>query len=169
MTRAVIALGSNLGDRVEFLNAAIAVLDEVEGIQVLKVSPWVESIAHTAVGPDAAAPRYANGVAIIESQLSAAETLREMHEIEGILGRPIEHERFSSRTLDLDLVVFGELTQRFSELTLPHPRAHERVFVLQPWLWLEPDAQIPGRGRVADLLAACPQAERDALIPLESR
>lgn len=169
MTRAVIALGSNLGNRVEFLTAAIAALEEVEGIRVLAVSPWYESIAHTATGPDAAAPRYANGVAIIDSQLSAEETLREMHEVEGILGRPIDHERFSSRTLDLDLIVFDQLSQRSSALTLPHPRAHERVFVLRPWLDLDPDAELPGRGRVEDLLAACRHAERDALTPLEPR
>ncbi len=166
MTRAVIALGSNLGERADFLDAAVAALAEIDGLRVVAVSPWYESVAHTLDGPDPSKPRYLNGVALVDAELSAVDTLHALHTLEAQLGRPTEHAKWADRTLDLDLIVFGEDQSATEQLTLPHPRAHERVFVLQPWLDLDPAAHIPGFGPVAELLTATPATERAALTQL---
>ena len=169
MTRAIVALGSNLGDRVDYLDAAIAAFDDVHGLTVLAVSPWYESIAHTVTGPDANRPRYLNGAALIDTALSPIETLHALLQLEALLGRPSEHAPWSDRTLDLDLIVFDGITMRTPELTLPHPRAHERVFVLQPWWDIEPDAEIAEHGPIALLLEQCPADERAALSRVGAR
>ena len=164
MTRAVIALGSNLGDRGEFLQYALDALAELG--EVVAVSDWFESIAHTVHGVDPDAPRYLNGVALLETELEAAALLAELHRVEAEAGRE-RGERWADRTLDLDLIVFGELTSDAPELTLPHPRAAERVFVLAPWLDVNPDAVLPGRGRVDVLLGRLSPVERASLCRLE--
>ena len=166
MTLAVVALGSNLGARAEFLDAAVSALGDVDGFRVVRVSPWYESIAHTLNGPDASLPRYLNGVIQLDSSHSARDTLRLLLQLETLLGRPSDHGRWTERTIDLDLIMFGDLDSDEPDLTLPHPHAHERVFVLQPWNDIDPDAELPGFGSVADLLAHCPADERAALTPL---
>ncbi|MFM6974654.1 MAG: 2-amino-4-hydroxy-6-hydroxymethyldihydropteridine diphosphokinase [Agromyces sp.] len=163
MTVAIVALGSNLGDSLDTLARAVAALDADPSVHVRAVSPWYSSIAHAADGPAADAPRYVNGVAIVDADCSALELLRCLQLIEVELGRPADHARWTDRTVDLDLIVFGGEHHVGGDLTVPHPRAHERIFVLQPWSDLDPNAEIPGRGAVAELIARCPEDERAAL------
>jgi len=147
--RAVIALGGNLGDRHETLDDAVTRLSGHDGITVVAVSSYVETVAVRIDGPDADAPRYLNAVAIVETSLGAEALHGVLQEIESALGRE-RRERWGDRTIDLDLIDFAG--QRFSTaaLTVPHPRAHERLFVLEPWLEIDPQAAIPGIGSVAD-------------------
>ena len=152
MTRAVIAMGANLGDRAETIADAIERLKATDGVDVVAVSELVETVAIRPDGPDDTHPNYLNGVAIVDTTLSAASLLATLHEIEDDHGRT-RTERWGDRTLDLDLIVFGNLNED-GNLVVPHPRAHERSFVLGPWLSLDPEATIPGRGLVRDLLAA---------------
>lgn len=152
MTRAVIAVGANLGDRAETIAAAIEHLGATDSVEVVAVSELVETVAIRPDGPDDTHPNYLNGVAIVDTTLSAASLLAVLHSIEDDHGRT-RIERWGDRTLDLDLIVFGDLIED-GNLVVPHPRAHERSFVLGPWLSLDPDASIPGRGLVRDLLAA---------------
>jgi 2-amino-4-hydroxy-6-hydroxymethyldihydropteridine diphosphokinase len=152
MTRAVVAMGANLGDRAETIADAIERLRATDGVDVVAVSELVETVAIRPDGPDDTHPNYLNGVAIVDTTLSAAGLLAVLHAIEDDHGRT-RTERWGDRTLDLDLIVFGDLIED-GNLVIPHPRAHERSFVLGPWLILDPDASIPGRGPVSDLLAA---------------
>jgi 2-amino-4-hydroxy-6-hydroxymethyldihydropteridine diphosphokinase len=149
MTRAVIALGANLGDREETLAAAVADINASDGITVLAESPLVSTVAVTEAGPDESHPAYLNGVVIVETDISAHTLLAMLHDIELRHGR-VRNERWGDRTLDLDLIVYGDLIEN-GNLVVPHPRAHERRFVLDPWLAVEPDAVIPGRGFIRDL------------------
>lgn len=143
-------MGANLGDRSATISAAIERLGATDGVDVVAVSTLGESIALRPEGPDATHPNYLNGVAIVDTTLSAPALLAVLHAIEDDFGRT-RTERWGDRTLDLDLIVFGNLVED-GNLVVPHPRAHERTFVLGPWLELDPDAAIPGRGRVQDLL-----------------
>lgn len=149
MTRAVIALGANLGDREETLAAAVADLGAIDGIIVIAESPLVSTVAVTEAGPDETHPAYLNGVVIVDTDISAHTLLAMLHDIELRHGR-VRAERWGDRTLDLDLIVYGDLIEN-GNLVVPHPRAHERRFVLDPWLAVDPDAVIPGRGFVRDL------------------
>jgi len=168
VTSAVIALGANLGDRAAALRGAVAALDDTEGVVLQAVSSVVET--EPVGGPDQ--PRYLNAVAVVDTTLSPAELLTACHAIETTFGR-IRQERWGARTLDLDLIAYGEPgtpTEVVSDapaLVLPHPRAHERAFVLEPWAELQPDAvlRLPGGGvrAVRDLLAVA--ADRDGLRP----
>jgi 2-amino-4-hydroxy-6-hydroxymethyldihydropteridine diphosphokinase len=124
-------------------------------VDVVVVSELVETIAIRPDGPDDTHPSYLNGVAIVETTLPAAGLLAALHAIEDAHGRT-RTERWGDRTLDLDLIVFGDLIED-GNLVIPHPRAHERSFVLVPWLSVDPDATIPGRGPVRDLPAAVPE------------
>ena len=153
MTRAVLSLGANLGDRAGALRTAIEALrhDGLVARSTLYESP--------AWGP-VEQPAYLNAIAVVRGPRDAAGWLARAHELEEAAGRTRE-VRFGPRTLDVDVVtVTGDDGQPVVSddpaLTLPHPRAHERAFVLLPWLTLEPGAVLTGRGRVADLLAALP-------------
>lgn len=151
---AVVALGSNQGDREATLRAAVAAIDAVGGVSVTRASVIVETPALTLHGIDDTAPAYLNAVVLVTSALTPEQLLAELHRIEADLGRVrAEGERWGDRTLDLDLIDFAGLTRSTETLTLPHPRAHERAFVLHPWLNAHPDAMLTGHGRVADLLA----------------
>ena len=152
MTRAVIAMGANLGDRAATIADALTELGALDGVTVTAVSSLHETVALRLDGPDDTHPAYLNGVALLDTTLSAAALLAALHAIEDDHGRE-RIERWGDRTLDLDLVVFGDLIED-GNLVVPHPRAHERSFVLAPWLELDADAHIPGRGSVRDLLAA---------------
>ena len=147
-------MGANLGNRTETIAAAIERLGATDGVDVVVVSELVENIAIRPDGPDDTHPSYLNGVAIVETTLPAAGLLAALHAIEDAHGRT-RTERWGDRTLDLDLIVFGDLIED-GNLVIPHPRAHERSFVLVPWLSIDPDATIPGRGPVRDLPAAVP-------------
>ena len=150
MTRAFVALGSNLGDRERTIRDAVAALDAEPGIAVVAVSS-LRDTDPVGVGDQ---PRFLNGAAELESELSARALLELLLEIERRFGRvrtdPDEH---GPRTLDLDLLLYGE--ERIDEpgLHVPHPRLHERRFVLEPLADLDPALVVPGRGRVSALLA----------------
>lgn len=152
MSRAVVALGANLGDRGSTLRAAAEAVAALPGVRPVASSHEVESIAVTLDGPDTTKPRYRNAVVVVETELEPQELLDALHGIEDTHGRTRE-VRWGDRTLDLDLVAYDDRSQDTATLTLPHPRAHERAFVLAPWLDADPEAVLPGRGRVADLLA----------------
>jgi 2-amino-4-hydroxy-6-hydroxymethyldihydropteridine diphosphokinase len=146
--RAVLALGSNLGDRRQNLQGAVDGLSADPGLGFRAVSPVYET--RPVGGPGQ--PDYLNAVIAVKTALPARAILDRAHRVEDALGR-VREVRWGPRTLDVDLIVVGDEISDAPELTLPHPRAHERAFVLAPWRDIEPDAEIPGRGRVADLLA----------------
>ena len=150
---AVLALGSNLGDRGELLRDAVAALRAVPEIVVRAVSPVVESVAVKPGGLDPSAPRYLNAVVLVNTLLSPEQLLAEVHRIEAEHGR-VRAERWGDRTLDIDIVDFDGVTSSDETLTLPHPRAAGRAFVLAPWLTVDAEAVLPGAGRVDALLAA---------------
>ena len=139
--KVVIALGSNLGDREATLLSAVNKLAEL--ITVVNVSSFHETAP--VGGPEQ--PDYLNAVLIGECALAPSQLLIEMQRIELEAGRErIEH--WGPRTLDLDLINAGNLVIESESLTLPHPRAHERRFVLDPWLEIDPQATLPGFGEV---------------------
>ncbi|MGQ4510350.1 2-amino-4-hydroxy-6-hydroxymethyldihydropteridine diphosphokinase [Dermabacteraceae bacterium P13147] len=144
--RAVIALGSNLGDSRALLDDAVSALRKLPGSRLVAVSDWLRSAPVGGI----AQPDYLNGVALLDTCLDPYELLAKTAEIENAAGRTRE-VRWGPRTLDLDIISYGGLELSDPVLTLPHPRAHERDFVLAPWLSLDAAAQLPGRGPVAEL------------------
>jgi 2-amino-4-hydroxy-6-hydroxymethyldihydropteridine diphosphokinase len=146
--RAVLSLGSNLGDRVAHLRAALDYLARRCG--TVAVSPVFET--EPVLGDDAGdgQPAYLNAVAIVDCG-SPEEALSAAHEAEEMRGR-LRSVRWGPRTLDVDVVSVDAVVRDDPRLTLPHPRAHERAFVLVPWLAVDPDAVLPGRGPVWALL-----------------
>lgn len=150
--RAVVALGANLGDRIRTLRQAVASLQTLPLTDDVRAAEVMESVAVKPEGPDVEAPAYLNTVAIVTTRLAPSVLLSYLHAIEASNGRE-RRERWGDRTLDLDLIAYGDVVSDDPHLLLPHPRAAERDFVLAPWLALDPDAQLPGLGRVADLLA----------------
>ncbi|CAL9508527.1 2-amino-4-hydroxy-6-hydroxymethyldihydropteridine diphosphokinase [Streptomyces sp. enrichment culture] len=157
--RAVIALGANLGNRLETLQGAIDALEDTPGVRVKGVSPVYET-EPWGVAPDSQ-PSYFNAVVILKTTLPPSSLLERAHAVEEAFHR-VRDERWGPRTLDVDIVAYAEVVSDDPQLTLPHPRAHERAFVLAPWLDVDPEAALPGRGRVADLLAA---VTRDGVTP----
>lgn len=155
----VLALGSNLGDRAATLIEATRAIAELEGLDLLGVSPVFESAAVKPGGIDADAPPYINAVVTAEYAGDPYTLLDAVNAIEADLGR-VRAERWGDRTIDIDIIAFGELQLADERLTIPHPRAWQRDFVLVPWLQLDPDAVIPGRGRVDALLAAIEDGSR---------
>ena len=149
---AVISLGANLGDRQATLLSATRELAETDGVELTAISPVIETAALRPSGVDHSAPAYLNAVALITTTLTPEALLDVLTRIEHAHGR-IRAERWGDRTLDLDLVDFAGMVSSSDRLTLPHPRAFERDFVLKPWLAVDPDAVLPGHGRVADLVA----------------
>lgn len=147
--KAIVALGANIGNPREQLDLAITLLRE--STNLLKVSSYHQTKA--VGGPEQ--PDYLNAVCIIESDLPAADLLNVLHGIEKVLGRE-RKELWGPRTIDLDLIQYGAILSSADELKLPHPRAHERRFVLEPWLEIEPDAILLTHGRVSELLEQLP-------------
>jgi len=143
--KAVIALGSNLGNRELYIDSAIAELAKVIEITHLSTNHETDPVG----GPEQ--PKYLNAIAIAETELDPRELLIIMLEIENRLGRKRE-VHWGPRTIDLDLIVFGDEVIDSEVLVLPHPRAHERKFVLEPWLEIDPDAYIPGIGEIESIL-----------------
>jgi 2-amino-4-hydroxy-6-hydroxymethyldihydropteridine diphosphokinase len=148
MTAVVLALGSNLGDRQDILQGAVDAIVGLPGVRVTAVSPVYETVP--VGGP--AQPDYLNAVVLADAARPARELLDRLHEIEAAFDR-VRLLRWGPRTLDIDIIVFGSERSDDPELTLPHPRAHERAFVLAPWHDVDPDAALPGHGPVAELLA----------------
>ena len=147
--RTVLALGSNLGDRLAALQGAVDALLGRPGLALVALSPVYETVP--VGGPPQ--PEYLNAVLIADTALPAADVLHRGQAVEAAFGR-VRQEVWGPRTLDVDVIVYGDVVSDDPELTLPHPRAQERAFVLAPWLDVDPDAEIPGRGRVAALLDA---------------
>ena len=146
---AVLALGSNLGDRLATLQGAVTVLLSERALTLVALSPVYETIP--VGGPPQ--PEYLNAVLVVRTRLSAQALLHRCHQAEQAFHRT-RGEVWGPRTLDVDIIVYGDLVSDDPVLTLPHPRARERAFVLAPWLDAEPDAAIPGQGQVSGLLAA---------------
>lgn len=144
-------LGSNLGDREATINEAVQRLAATPDLHVVQRSPFRETIALRPDGPDPDAPRYLNAVVSAETTLGHREVFHRMQEIEKELGRT-RGELWGDRTIDIDLILYGGAVIREPDLVVPHPRAHERDFVLSPWLELDPQAVLIGRGSVAALL-----------------
>jgi 2-amino-4-hydroxy-6-hydroxymethyldihydropteridine diphosphokinase len=143
--KAVIALGSNLGNRELYIDSAVAELAKIIEITHLSTNHETDPVG----GPEQ--PKYLNAIAIAETELDPRELLIVMLEIENKLGRKRE-VHWGPRTIDLDLIVFGDEIIDSETLVLPHPRAHERKFVLEPWFEIEPDAYIPGIGEIENIL-----------------
>ena len=148
----LIAFGANLGGRADTIRAAQRELAAAAGIANFVASPLRETVALTPSGPDPLAPKYVNGVATADTTLTPHELLDLMQRLEHEHGR-VRDTRWGDRTLDIDLVLFGGRVIHDERLTVPHPRAHERDFVLAPWLALDPYAVLMGHGKVAELLA----------------
>lgn len=153
MTRAVIAFGANLGDREATIAAAARELAATDGLELVAVSPVYETPAIKDSGVDRDAPGYLNGVVIVDTQLDPHLLLDVLQRIELEHGR-VREEHWGDRTLDLDLIDVDGVELADERLVLPHPRAWQRAFVLQPWLDIEPDAVLTGRGPIAVLRAA---------------
>lgn len=144
--RAVIALGSNIGDTKANLDLALALLREATDVQKVSNYYLTKPVGFTEQ------PDFLNAVCIIESELPAISLLSMLHGIEKAMGRE-RNIKWGPRVIDLDIIQYGELISKAEELTLPHPRAHERRFVLEPWHELEPDAILLTHGKISDLLA----------------
>lgn len=149
----VLGLGANLGDAVGTLREAVADLAHAAGVSLTTVSPLARTAPVLAPGQEPQ-PDYLNAVVLGTTTLAPAEVLALAHRVEDAHGRR-RTERWGARTLDVDVVAYGDLVSDDPELTLPHPRAHERAFVLAPWARAEPSAVLPGAhgGPVADLAA----------------
>ncbi|MBQ9687657.1 MAG: 2-amino-4-hydroxy-6-hydroxymethyldihydropteridine diphosphokinase [Aeriscardovia sp.] len=150
----VLALGSNLGNSQETLREAVVALDNLPETQVIGISPLYQT---TPWGMKEGTPNFSNAVLQLTTTLEATELLQAIHIIEAAHGR-IREEHWGSRTLDIDIIDFDGRISDDPFVTLPHPRAWQRAFVLAPWSDLDPDAFIPGEhgGYITDLLENCP-------------
>lgn len=146
--RCVIALGSNMGDRHAKLQGAVDSLSDTPEVWLTAVSSVYETTPVDA--PEGSEP-FLNAVVLLDTTLSAHTLLDRAHAVEAAFGRERDGTPNAPRTLDVDLIVVGERRADDDDLKLPHPRAHERGFVLVPWAEIEPDAEIPGVGAVAEL------------------
>jgi 2-amino-4-hydroxy-6-hydroxymethyldihydropteridine diphosphokinase len=145
-TKAILALGSNLGERNDTLSTAVADLVDRPEVRLLGVSPIVQT---KAVGGPEGQPDFLNMVIAVETTLDPRELLQHCHDVEQKHHR-VREVRWGPRTLDVDIITYGDLRSDDEELTLPHPRAAERAFVLFPWAQLEPAARLNGES-VAEL------------------
>lgn len=143
--RAFLGLGSNLGDRLTNLAQAVSSLSDAEGVRVIRTSRVYET---EPVGPPQ--PDYLNAVAEVLTELSARKLLDVCLEVERQMGR-VRAERWGPRVIDIDLLTYGDETIDEPGLTVPHPRMHERAFVLAPLLEMDADPPLPGGRRVATL------------------
>jgi 2-amino-4-hydroxy-6-hydroxymethyldihydropteridine diphosphokinase len=144
---AYIGIGANLGDRRRAIDSAIEALRVQDGIDVLRASSLYRTASIGADGPD-----YLNAVVEVRSFLSPLELLKILHAIEAAHGRERPYPN-APRTLDLDLLLYGDQELALPTLQVPHPRLHERAFVMRPLAELSPELVVPRRGRVVDLLS----------------
>lgn len=147
--KAVIALGANIGNPKEQMDLAVAMLREATDLKA------ISNYISTKPVSDIAQPDYLNAVCIIESDLPATDLLALLHGIEKTLGRE-RNEKWGPRTIDLDLIQYGSLLSSADELQLPHPRAHERRFVIEPWHSIDPDAILLTHGKISEILEQLP-------------
>ena len=155
--RVVLAIGGNLGDVPVTLMHTVEALSYMEGSQIEDVSPIMRTKPVLAPG-QAPQPDYWNAVVVGSAIATPDELFAQTSRIERELGRE-RHERWGARTVDIDIIQIEGLASTDPVLTLPHPRARERAFVLAPWLLCDPDAILEGVGRVSDLLAGTPDRE----------
>jgi len=150
MSRAYVALGANLGDRQATILAALAELDAAEGVDVVAVS----SLADTDPVGYLDQPRFLNGAAALETSLGPRALLDLLLAVERRHGRVREGVPAQGpRTVDLDLVLYENAEIEEPGMTIPHPRLHERRFVLEPLAELDPSLEVPGKGKIQTLLA----------------
>jgi 2-amino-4-hydroxy-6-hydroxymethyldihydropteridine diphosphokinase len=149
VTRAFIGLGANLGDRRATLLAALEQLASDPGVDVVAVSPFTETDPVGIIEQ----PRFLNAAAAVETELQASALLERLLRIERRLGRTREGPRFGPRTIDLDLLLYGDEQIDEPGLEVPHPRLQDRLFALEPLAELDPGLVIPGLGPLADLIA----------------
>lgn len=148
LTKVVYSVGSNLGDRLSNLQGAVDAIRDTPDVIVVDVSDVYET---RPVGGRAGSPAFLNLVIVAETTLEPRTLLERAQAIEDAYGR-VREERWAPRTLDVDLIVVGRATFDETDLKLPHPLAHERAFVLVPWLDVDPGAALPGHGAIADLV-----------------
>jgi 2-amino-4-hydroxy-6-hydroxymethyldihydropteridine diphosphokinase len=148
--RAVLALGSNLGERMASLQGAVNAIADTPDVWVTAASPVYET---DPVDSPAEAKTYLNAVVLIDTTLAASRLMDRALAIEDAFERERGEVPNAPRTLDVDLIVVGDRRSDEPSLRLPHPRAHQRAFVLKPWFDLEPDAELPGHGPISELLA----------------
>ncbi len=151
--KVVIAYGGNLGDVRATIEAALSLIASNPKIELIEKSSLYESYALTEQGIDESKPRDLNGVALIQTSLKPKQLLRFLNEIENHFGR-IRLERWASRTLDIDIITFGDRLIEKKTLVVPHPRARDRAFVLVPWAEVDPEAVLFGAGKVSELAHA---------------
>ncbi len=149
--RVVLSLGSNLGERLATLQGAVDAIADTPDVWVTGVSPIYET---EPVDCPPGSKNFLNAVLLADTTLAANRLMDRALAVEDAFGRERGDVANSPRTLDVDLIVVGDRRSDTEALRLPHPRAAERAFVLKPWFDLEPDAELPGSGPVADLLAA---------------
>ena len=145
MARVYIGLGSNMGDRRAYLRTAVIAVARLGGVEVLATSPVVET---DPVGGPAGQGKYLNAAVEVETEIPPPELLRRLLAIEDSLGRE-RAERWGPRTIDLDILLYGDEVIETDELTVPHPRMHERRFVLEPLAAIAPGARHPVTGKTA--------------------
>jgi 2-amino-4-hydroxy-6-hydroxymethyldihydropteridine diphosphokinase len=148
MARAYVGLGTNLGDREGALRAALAALQATEGVQVVAVSSFRETDPVGYLDQ----PRFLNGAAAVDTALGPRELLDALLAVERSLGRTRDGPRFGPRTIDLDLLLYGDKAVDEPGLSVPHPRLHERTFALEPLAELDPSLVVPGHGPLKTLL-----------------
>jgi 2-amino-4-hydroxy-6-hydroxymethyldihydropteridine diphosphokinase len=149
MTVAVLSIGSNLGDRMGHLRSVLAELPVVAVSPVYETAPWGVTDQDD----------FLNAVIVVaEDRVDEWEWLRRAHALEQAAGR-VRDVRWGPRSLDVDVITVSGVTSRDPRLELPHPRAHERAFVLVPWLDVQPDAELPGHGPISALIRALPDGE----------
>lgn len=166
-TLALVAIGANLGDRLATIRAAVEHIAQIEGVRLLAQS----SVYDTApVGPPDQ-PRYLNAAVAVATRRGPRELLAELLAVEATLGRERDGSRWTARTIDLDLVLFGECVLAEGDLQVPHPRFRERAFVLLPLAEIAGGARDPVTGeRLESLLRACPgRSDAVRVGPLDSR
>ena len=132
------------------IREAVLQIDSHPDISVKRQSGLYESFAMTSKGIDQSEPNYLNGVIEVSTSLKPKALLKALNEVENYFGR-VRLERWAARTLDIDIITFGTELIETKSLVVPHPRAFERAFVLVPWAELDPEAVLPGHGKVADL------------------
>ncbi|MBD8607438.1 2-amino-4-hydroxy-6-hydroxymethyldihydropteridine diphosphokinase [Aeromicrobium sp. CFBP 8757] len=146
--QAVLAIGSNLGDRIDKLQGAVSALEDTPEVTIVAISSVYET---EPVGSPDGSGKFLNAVVLIDTTLTVHTLLDRALAIEDAFGRE-RSEPGAPRTLDVDVIVVGNRVAEDEQLVLPHPRAHERGFVLVPWLEIDPEGEIPGKGFVADLI-----------------
>lgn len=164
MITTYIGIGSNLGERMAHIQTAIAHLNTIPQSQVTALSPFYESSAVTLGDPQ---PDFINAVAAIETDLSATELLHQLHHIEAMMGRPLPRAKWQQRTIDLDLLIYGNKVLDDSDIQLPHPEIPKRLFVLIPLrdiapAWIHPKTKIA----IEDLIRNCQMGTTQRVTPL---